>query len=263
MSHTLFQVSSDWNHAGTSSGIGAGIAASLLKNGIIILGVPRDVERIKKLSDSLGTTASGGKLVGMKCDVTNEDDIKSVFSYAKDQFGGIDVCVNNAGLSHSSSLLTGDTKEWRNMLDVMILAPCIITREFMNQVKERGVDDAHIIFINSILGHVVPPQSPHFYCATKFAITAIAEGVRQELREMKSNCRCTSISPGVVKTEIFGRAFKAEDIQKAVEDVDKLISNGMPLLPDDIGNTVLFVLSAPPRMEVNEIIVTTTGKLLL
>ena len=88
-----------------------------------------------------------------------------------------------------------------------MLAPCIITREFMNQVKERGVDDAHIIFINrfsfchygiqiirsiySILGHIVTPQSPHFYCATKFAITAIAEGVRQELREMKSNCRCT------------------------------------------------------------------------
>ena len=66
----------------------------------------------------LGTTASGGKLVGMKCDVTNEDDVKSVFSYAKDQFGGIDVCVNNAGLSHNAPLLTGDTKDWRNMLDV-------------------------------------------------------------------------------------------------------------------------------------------------
>ena len=70
------------------------------------------------MSDSLGTTASGGKLVGMKCDVTNEDDIKSVFSYAKDQFGGIDVCVNNAGLGHNAPLLTGDTKDWRNMLDV-------------------------------------------------------------------------------------------------------------------------------------------------
>ncbi|XP_011405955.2 PREDICTED: dehydrogenase/reductase SDR family member 11-like isoform X7 [Amphimedon queenslandica] len=249
---------------GASSGIGAGIASSLVKNGMIVLGVARDVERIKKLSDSLGTTASGCKLVGMKCDVTNEDDIKSVFSYAKDQFGGIDVCVNNAGLAHNGPLLTGDTKNWRNMLDVNVLGPCIITREFMNQVKERGVDDAHIIFINSINGHSVLPSSPyHFYSATKHAITAIAEGVRQELREMKSNCRCTSISPGVVKTEVFGRAFKAEDMQKAVDDVDKLISNGMPLLPDDIGNTVLFVLSAPPRMEVNEIIVTTTGKLLL
>ena len=87
-----------------------------------------------------------------------------------------------------------------------MLAPCIVTREFMNQVKERGVDDAHIIFINrldygyvllytlcySISGHSVSSQSPfHFYCATKYAITAIAEGVRQELREMKSNCRAT------------------------------------------------------------------------
>ena len=70
------------------------------------------------MSGSLGTTANGGKLVGMKCDVTNEDDIKNVFSYAKDQFGGIDVCVNNAGLAHNSPLLTGDAKYWRNMLDV-------------------------------------------------------------------------------------------------------------------------------------------------
>ncbi|XP_003384816.1 PREDICTED: dehydrogenase/reductase SDR family member 11-like [Amphimedon queenslandica] len=245
---------------GASSGIGAGIAESLVKNGMIVLGAARDVERIKKLSDSLGTTASGGKLVGMKCDVTNEDDIKSVFSYAKDQFGGIDVCVNNAGLAHNAPLLTGDTKDWRNMLDVNVLGPCIITREFMNQVKERGVDDAHIILINSRVGHIVPPlKLVHFYSATKFAITAIAEGVRQELREMKSNCRCTSISPGIVKTEFFGRAIKSDDIEKVVESTDDRVANGPALRAEDIANAVVFAISAPPRMEVNEIIIRPTG----
>ena len=105
-----------------------------------------------------------------------------------------------------------------------MLGPCIVTREFMNQVKERGVDDAQIIFINrldqffyigslshyfilnhySTLGHLVPHMSSvNFYCATKFAITAIAEGVRQELREMKSNCRATvSIIYSWVNSEV-------------------------------------------------------------
>ena len=75
---------------------------------------------LQELSESLSSTAGGGKLVAMKCDVCNEDEIKSVFSSAKDQFGGIDVCINNAGLAHNARLLTGDTKDWRNMLDVSI-----------------------------------------------------------------------------------------------------------------------------------------------
>ena len=74
---------------------------------------------LQKLSESLSSTAGGGKLVAMKCDVCNEDEIKSVFSSAKDQFGGIDVCINNAGLGHNAPLLTGDTKDWKNMLDVI------------------------------------------------------------------------------------------------------------------------------------------------
>ena len=74
---------------------------------------------MQRLSESLSSTAGGGKLVAMKCDVCNEDEIKSVFSSAKDQFGGIDVCINNAGLAHNAPLLTGDTKDWKNMLDVI------------------------------------------------------------------------------------------------------------------------------------------------
>ena len=75
---------------------------------------------LQELSESLSSTAGGGKLVAMKWDVCNEDEIKIVFSSAKDQFGGIDVCINNAGLGHNARLLTGDTKDWRNMLDVSI-----------------------------------------------------------------------------------------------------------------------------------------------
>ena len=75
---------------------------------------------MQRLSESLSSAAGGGKLVAMKCDVCNEDEIKSVFSSAKDQFGGIDVCINNAGISLNAPLLTGDTKDWRNLLDVII-----------------------------------------------------------------------------------------------------------------------------------------------
>lgn len=98
----------------------------------------------------------------MKCNVRDEDNIKSVFSSIKSQFGGIDVCINNAGLNYPASLLNGDTEEWKEMLEVYyfssyllnylhkvnVLAYCIITREFMSQIKERGVDDGHIVFMN-------------------------------------------------------------------------------------------------------------------
>jgi NADP-dependent 3-hydroxy acid dehydrogenase YdfG len=122
----------------------------------------------------------------MKCDVTSEDDIKAVFASAKQSFGGVDVVINNAGLCHMAPLLSesSSTAEWRNMAEVNILAPCIITREFMTQIKERNLDDGHIFMINSVVGHIVPKAfgGAHFYSATKFAVTAISEGIRQELK---------------------------------------------------------------------------------
>ena len=119
---------------GASSGIGAAIARSLVENGMNVVGCSRKIDAIEVhsalvqvflLIHSLYTQAMSqelssapGKLVAMKCDVRNEEEIKAVFQFARTQFGGVDVCVNNAGLGLPGSLLTGSTEDWRQVMEV-------------------------------------------------------------------------------------------------------------------------------------------------
>uniref|UniRef100_A0A3Q1GCJ3 Dehydrogenase/reductase SDR family member 11-like n=1 Tax=Acanthochromis polyacanthus TaxID=80966 RepID=A0A3Q1GCJ3_9TELE len=106
------------------------------------------------------------------------------------------------------------------------------------------------IFCFSVAGHVVHPFSGgHFYAGTKFAVTALTEGLRQELREAKSHIRATSISPGIVETEFGDRFIK----DKAI--VQQLLSQQKNLIAGDIAETVLYVLGAPPHVQIGELMI--------
>lgn len=234
---------------GASVGIGAAIAKELVRHGMKVAGCARDVEKVKKLaSECLGEGLSG-LLLPFKCDLTNEEEIVSMFSAVKQQHGGVDVCINNAGLAHPDSLLSGKTSSWRNMLDVNVLALSICTREAYQSMKERNVDDGQIININSMSGHrIVHSADTHFYSCTKFAVTALTEGLRQELREANTHIRATSISPGVVQTEFALRLF-SNDPEKGASTYTKI----KPLEAIDIANSVVYVLSAPPHVQIGDI----------
>uniref|UniRef100_A0A3B5BBN0 Dehydrogenase/reductase (SDR family) member 11b n=1 Tax=Stegastes partitus TaxID=144197 RepID=A0A3B5BBN0_9TELE len=133
-----------------------------------------------------------GVLVPIKCDLSKEEKILSMFAAIKEQHKGVDVCINNAGLARPDQLLNGKTGGWKTMLDVNVIGLSICTREAYQSMKERNVDDGHIIHINSMSGHRTTPMADiHFYSATKFAVTALTEGLRQELREAKSHIRAT------------------------------------------------------------------------
>ncbi|ORU93743.1 MAG: hypothetical protein A6F71_09015 [Cycloclasticus sp. symbiont of Poecilosclerida sp. M] len=113
-----------------------------------------------------------GKLLAVKCDVSKEEEVKATFQRAQAEFGGVDVCVNNAGLAHNAPLLSGATSDWKNMLDVScscsvcsftyawlfacmqvnVLGLCICTREFMTQLKERSANSGHIFLLNRYSG---------------------------------------------------------------------------------------------------------------
>uniref|UniRef100_A0A6I8QMH2 Dehydrogenase/reductase (SDR family) member 11 n=1 Tax=Xenopus tropicalis TaxID=8364 RepID=A0A6I8QMH2_XENTR len=130
-------------------------------------------------------------------------------------------------------------------IEVNVLALSICTREAYQSMKERNIDDGHIININSMSGHrVLPSTVMHFYSATKYAVTALTEGLRQELREEKSHIRATSISPGLVET---GFAFKLldNDPEKAAATYESIKC----LKAEDIASTVVYVLSAPPHVQ--------------
>uniref|UniRef100_A0AAV2JAK6 Dehydrogenase/reductase SDR family member 11 n=1 Tax=Knipowitschia caucasica TaxID=637954 RepID=A0AAV2JAK6_KNICA len=172
-----------------------------------------------------------------------------MFSAIKTQHKGVDVCINNAGIAHNEPLLSGLTGGWRNMIDVNVLALSICTREAYKSMKERNVDDGHIININSMGGHrVVPSADEHFYCATKYAVTALSEGLRQELREANSHIRVTCISPGIVETEFAFRHLNS-DPEKAAS----VYASIKCLKPEDIASAVIYVLGAPLHVQIGDV----------
>ncbi|XP_065892558.1 dehydrogenase/reductase SDR family member 11-like isoform X2 [Dysidea avara] len=240
---------------GASAGIGYELSKRLVQLGVVVVGCARNIAAIESLSQELST--SGGKLVAMKCDVRKEEDILSMMSAIKSQFGGADICVNNAGLVYDAPLLSGTTEQWRETLEVNVLGLCMMTREFIKQLRERNVDDGHVVHISSISGHRVVGSFNLFYAATKFAVTALTEGLRKELRELKSNIKVTAISPGVVATEIVPRAKNFENPKAAIAEVYGKIDFEV-LLPEDIANSVIYTLSTPPRMQVHDILMRPT-----
>ncbi|XP_062408453.1 dehydrogenase/reductase SDR family member 11-like [Sardina pilchardus] len=235
---------------GASVGIGAAVAKALVQHGMKVVGCARSIEKIEKLAAECQSAGLSGTLVPYKCDVSNEEEILSMFSTIKTLHQGVDVCINNAGLAHPEPLLSGKTDGWRTMMDVNVLALTICTREAYQSMKERNVDDGHIININSMSGHrVAPDASCHFYCATKYAVTALTEGLRQELREAKSHIRATSISPGFVETE-FEFRLHSEEPEKAAA----IYASMKCIQAGDIASTVIYALSAPPHVQIGDIL---------
>ncbi|XP_077949732.1 dehydrogenase/reductase SDR family member 11-like isoform X1 [Gasterosteus aculeatus] len=133
---------------GASVGIGASAAEELVRSGMTVVGCARDVEKMQKLAVELQAAGHSGVQVPFQCDLNSEEEILSMFAAIKEQHRGVDVCINNAGLAHPESLLNGKTSGWKKMLDVNVLALCICTREVYQSMKERNVDDGHIININ-------------------------------------------------------------------------------------------------------------------
>nr|XP_048302618.1 dehydrogenase/reductase SDR family member 11 [Myodes glareolus] len=190
-----------------------------------------------------------GTLIPYRCDLSNEEDILSMFSAVRSQHHGVDICINNAGMARPDTLLSGSTSGWKDMFNVNVLALSICTREAYQSMKERNVDDGHIININSMCGHRVPPQSViHFYSATKYAVTALTEGLRQELLEAQTHIRATCISPGLVETRF---AFKLHD--KDPERAAATYEDIKCLRPEDVAEAVIYVLSTPPHVQVGDI----------
>ncbi|CAI5693211.1 unnamed protein product [Oreochromis niloticus] len=245
---------------GASVGIGAAVAVELVRHGMKVVGCARDVAKIQKLAAECQSAGHPGVLVPFKCDLTKEEEILSMFAAIKEQQKGVDVCINNAGLGHPERLLNGKTGRWKNIIDVNVLALSICTREAYQSMKERNVDDGHIININSLCGHkVIPFADLHFYTATKYAVTALTEGLRQELRAENTHIRATflhhylflqSISPGLVATEFISRASTNNPDQVA-----GIYAAYKALQAKDIASAVTYVLSAPPHVQIGELVV--------
>ncbi|XP_053682935.1 farnesol dehydrogenase-like [Sabethes cyaneus] len=231
---------------GASAGIGAAIARELAKAGMITIGLARRPEKILELKNLLPEDASQ-RIHAVRCDVSKREDIRKVFQEIQDKHGGIDVLINNAGVVKQTTLFADDDGQpLQEILDTNVLGLTLCSREALKSMKARDTN-GHIIHINSIAGHKVL-QFPHMnmYAASKFAVTAITETMRNELREMGSKVKVTSISPGVVKTEIVAGLDDHRDFPK--------------LECEDIAAAVLYVLGTPPHVQVHELTIKPVGE---
>ncbi|XP_045130200.1 dehydrogenase/reductase SDR family member 11-like isoform X2 [Portunus trituberculatus] len=232
---------------GASTGIGASVTRRLVAEGMRVAGAARSVDRVQAMADEL--KGQPGSLLPIECDLTKDDQVLAMFARIKREFGGVDVCINNAGRALLSPLAEGTPDQWRKMLDLNVVALCLCTREALASMKERGVDDGHIIHINSMGGHRISTLYGNgFYTGTKHMVTALTEALRQELRQTNSNIRISAISPGLVKTEFVVNAGLSEEAAG-------LVYQQQPSLQaDDVTEALIHVLSAPPHVQVHDVL---------
>ncbi|MEM9006296.1 MAG: SDR family NAD(P)-dependent oxidoreductase [Cyanobacteria bacterium P01_F01_bin.86] len=233
---------------GASSGIGQAIARTLAQASYRVALCARRSDRLQDLQKDL--TAAGAEVLICPTDLRQESAILALFQTIRQTWGGVDVLINNAGLGRKAPLMSGATEAWQEMLDVNVLALCICTREAIQDMRQRG-DRGHVVHISSLSGHRVPGTSG-IYAASKFAVRALTEGLRQELRAANSQIRVSAISPGLAETE-FAEKYHASAV------VAQEVYGRFPVLqPQDVANAVAYVLSQPEYVQVHDILVRST-----
>ncbi|XP_046417505.1 uncharacterized short-chain type dehydrogenase/reductase y4vI-like [Neodiprion fabricii] len=237
---------------GAADGIGAAIAEALVKGGVNVLALDVKIVRLFSLRERL--RLARGKLYPKQCDVNKLEEIEAAFKFAKETAGGVDILINNAGVTHLSNITDGDTEGFLKVLQTNVLAVALFTKEAVRSMRDRQVD-GHIININSIFGHQVVGINRGLYAPSKFAVTAMTETVRRELIGIKSGIKITSISPGAVSTEILDAAAAEANVPVSKKDVPRLE-------PSDVADAAIYILSTPPNVHITEFTLRPLGETL-
>ncbi|HEV2603471.1 MAG TPA: SDR family oxidoreductase [Microvirga sp.] len=228
---------------GASSGIGVGIARELAAAGARLMLGARRTDRLEALAEEL--RHAGGSVGWRRLDVTNQDDFAGFADAARREFGPVDVIVNNAGVMPLSPMASLKVDEWDRMVDVNIKGVLYGIAAVLPEMTARG--SGHIVNIASIGALAVSPTAA-VYCATKFAVRAISDGLRQERRDIRVTC----IHPGVVESEL------ADTITDPTAAEAMRAYRAVALQPDAIGRAVRYALEQPEDVDVSEIVVRPT-----
>ncbi|XP_055913411.1 farnesol dehydrogenase-like [Eupeodes corollae] len=235
---------------GASSGIGEVIAKDLAAAGLRVVALGRRLERLNENRSKLPADQQK-RYFTHKCDVTSEADVKTAFNWIEKTLGGTDILVNNAGVSGrgGGNLVTMEAAWMDKILHTNVKGLVYCTQAAVKSMQARKFD-GHIVHINSIAGHCIPNVQPgtsfNMYPPSKFCVTAINETIRCELRDLGTKIKTTSVSPGLVRTEL------------APKEVYDTI--GIYLNPEDISQAVMFVISTPPHVQIHEITVKPIGE---
>lgn len=249
-----------WNNkiaivTGASSGIGKSIAEELCKNGVHVVGLARRKEKLIELSASIEKLAKG-EFYPYEADITKEKDVEEAFVWTNKNVGPVSILVNNAGIGRNTTLVNGNTEDWKKVLDTNIFGLAVASKEAVKQMQHHKID-GHIVNINSVAGHYVPAVPlVNVYSASKFAVTSLTETLRRELLTLGSRIKVSSVSPGFTTTEILEAGGHL-----ATEEVRNLVQKLPALHAVDVANCVLAVLGTPPHVHVTEMIVRPLGEM--
>ncbi len=233
---------------GASSGMGEAAAKHLANLGAAVVLGARRTDRIEKLANEI--QESGGKALAVATDVTQRDQVKKLVDSAVEKFGRVDVILNNAGIMPLSPMDRLNVDEWDTMIDVNIKGVLNGIAAVLPYMKEQK--SGQIINTSSVAGHKVFNGSA-VYSATKYAVRALTEGLRMELKPY--NIRTTIVCPGAVKTELLEHISEA-DIQQANKDYVGEVG----ISPDSFARVVAFAISQPEDVDINEIIFRPTSQ---
>lgn len=233
---------------GATAGIGKASAELFAKNGYNIIITGRRKERLDEFSQYLKSTYKIDVL-SLNFDVRNLNEVETVVSSISDNWKNINVLLNNAGLAAGlSTIQDGNINDWERMIDTNIKGLIYMTRNIAPIMVKNGY--GHIINIGSIAGKEVYANG-NVYCATKHAVDALSKGMRIDL--LPHNIKVTAINPGMVETEFSIVRFNGD------EERAKNVYKGLqPLLPEDIAETVYWVATRPPHVNINDIVIMPT-----
>ena len=232
---------------GASSGIGEATAEALAAEGATVVVAARREERLADLTKRI--EERGGKVLAATCDVTDEAQAHGLIRRAEDEFGRVDILVNNAGVMLLSTVGKGLSEEWRRMFDVNVLGLLYATDAAIETMKKQG--GGHLVNVSSVAGRKVTRDSSGVYAGSKFAVGAISEGLRQEL--LQDNIRVTIVEPGAVATELTDH-ITDEDARESLGG----LLNLEILQAEDIANAIVYAVTQPERVSVNEILIRPT-----
>ncbi len=226
---------------GASSGLGEATARRLAEGGAKLMLAARREDQLKELVDEIGK--AGGVAKYQVTDVTDREQVKALAEATHKAYGKIDVLVNNAGLMPLSPLAALKVDEWDQMVDVNIKGVLYGVAAVLPIMKEQK--SGHIINLSSVAGHKVFPSGA-VYCATKFAVKAISEGIRLE---SQGEIRSTNISPGAVETELTSTISHEESAKNAEQ------MYGVAIDADAIARAIAYAIEQPSDVDVNEMII--------
>ena len=227
---------------GASSGLGEATARLLSAQGASVVLGARRIDRLGVLADEL--SRRGGKALAVPTDVIQCDQVKRLVDAAVQTYGRIDVMINNAGLMPQALLERLKIDEWNQMIDVNIKGVLYGIAAALPHMKQQKA--GHFINVSSVAGHRVGPGFA-VYAATKYAVRALSEGLRQEVKPY--NIRTTVISPGAVATELPNTVTDPQ----AAERIRKFYAE-VAIPAESFARAVAFAMSQPEEVDVNEIL---------